>query len=53
MLKQEAKVLKADADVLEFYIINDDILNTSDVIACTLVGASSMLRGKRYQTVFH
>lgn len=52
MLKQEAKVLKADADVLEFYIIND-ILNTSDVIACTLVGASHpMLRGKRYQTVF-
>lgn len=52
MLKQEAKVLKADADVLEFYIIND-ILNTIDVIACTLVGASHpMLRGKRYQTAF-
>lgn len=52
MLKQEAKLLKADADVLEFYIIND-ILNTSDVIACTLVGSSHpVLRGKRYQTVF-
>lgn len=52
LLKQEAKMLKADADVLEFYIIND-ILNTSDVIACTLVGSSHpTLRGKRYKTVF-
>lgn len=52
LLKQEAKALKADADVLEFYIIND-ILNTSDVIACTLVGSSHpMLRGRRYKTVF-
>lgn len=52
LLKQEAKALKADADVLEFYIIND-ILNTSDVIACTLVGSSHpTLRGKRYKTVF-
>lgn len=52
LLKQEAKALKADADVLEFYIIND-ILNTSEVIACTLVGASHpMLRGKRYKSVF-
>lgn len=52
LLKQEAKALKADADVLEFYIIND-ILNTSEVIACTLVGSSHpMLRGKRYKTVF-
>jgi ATP-dependent RNA/DNA helicase IGHMBP2 len=52
LLKQEAKALKADADVLEFYIIND-LLNTSDVVACTLVGSSHpMLRGKRYKTVF-
>jgi ATP-dependent RNA/DNA helicase IGHMBP2 len=52
LLRQEAKALKADADVLEFYIIND-ILNTSDVVACTLVGSSHpMLRGKRYKTVF-
>lgn len=52
LLKQEAKALKADADVLEFYIIND-VLNTSDVVACTLVGSSHpMLRGKRYKTVF-
>lgn len=52
LLKQEVKALKADADVLEFYIIND-ILNTSDVVACTLVGSSHpMLRGKRYKSVF-
>lgn len=52
LLRQEAKALKADADVLEFYIIND-ILNTSDVVAGTLVGSSHpMLRGKRYKTVF-
>jgi len=51
-LRQEAKALKADADVLEFYIIND-ILNTSDVVACTLVGSSHpMLRGRRYKSVF-
>jgi ATP-dependent RNA/DNA helicase IGHMBP2 len=52
LLLQEAKALKADADVLEFYIIND-LLQNSDVIACTLVGASHpTLRGKRYKTVF-
>lgn len=52
LLLQEAKALKADADVLEFYIIND-LLQNSDVIACTLIGASHpTLRGKRYKTVF-
>jgi ATP-dependent RNA/DNA helicase IGHMBP2 len=52
LLKQEAKALKADADVLEFYIIND-LLNNCEVIAATLVGASHpTLRGKRYKTVF-
>ncbi len=52
LLLQEAKALKADADVLEFYIIND-LLQNSEVIACTLVGASHpTLRGKRYKTVF-
>lgn len=52
MLRQDANALKADADVLEFYIIND-ILQQCDVVACTLVGASHpTLRGKRYQTVF-
>jgi ATP-dependent RNA/DNA helicase IGHMBP2 len=52
ILIQESKAMKADADVLEFYIIND-LLNNSDVIACTLVGASHpTLRGRRYKTVF-
>jgi len=52
LLMQEAKAMKADADVLEFYIIND-LLNNSDVIACTLVGAAAhTLRGRRYKTVF-
>lgn len=51
-LRQDANALKADADVLEFYIVND-ILQKSEVITCTLVGASHpMLRGKRYKTVF-
>lgn len=52
LLLQEAKAMKADADVLEFYIIND-LLNNSDVITCTLVGAAAhTLRGRRYKTVF-
>lgn len=52
LLRQEANAMKADADVLEFYIIND-ILQKSEVIACTLVGASHpTLRGKKYKTVF-
>lgn len=51
-LIQESKAMKADADVLEFYIIND-LLNSADVITCTLVGAShNTLRGRRYKTVF-
>jgi len=52
MLKEEARALKADADVLEFYIVND-LLQNSDVICCTLVGASNhLLRGKRFTSVF-
>lgn len=52
MLLEEAKVAKADADVLEFYIVND-LLQSSDVITCTLVGASHpLLKGKRWKTVF-
>jgi superfamily I DNA and/or RNA helicase len=52
MLLQESKVLKADADMLEFYIVND-LLNKSDVICCTLVGASHpVLKGRRYKTAF-
>lgn len=51
-LREEANALKADADVLEFYIIND-ILQKSDVITSTLIGASHpTLRGKKYKTVF-
>lgn len=52
MLLQEAKAVKGDADVLEFYIIND-LLQNSDVITCTLVGSSHpLLKGKRYTSVF-
>lgn len=49
---REVKSLKADADVLESYIM-DDLLQQCDVIACTLVGASHpQLRGRRYKSVF-
>lgn len=52
LLLQEVKQLKADADMLEFYIIND-LLNNSQVICSTLVGASHpTMRGKRFKTVF-
>jgi superfamily I DNA and/or RNA helicase len=52
LLIQESKALKADADVLEFYIIND-LLQQSQVIASTLVGSSHpLLRGKRWASVF-
>jgi ATP-dependent RNA/DNA helicase IGHMBP2 len=52
LLKHEAKLLKSDADMLEFYIINDLLQNT-EAICCTLVGSSHpTLRGKKYQTVF-
>lgn len=52
LLLQEAKLLKSDADALEFYIIND-LLQTSQVICCTLVGSSHpVIRGKRFKTAF-
>jgi superfamily I DNA and/or RNA helicase len=52
MLLRESKALKADADMLEFYIIND-LLQNSDVITCTLVGASHpLLRSRTFRTVF-
>jgi len=52
MLMQESKLLKADADMLEFYIVTD-LLNKSDVICCTLVGASHpVLKGRKYKTAF-
>ncbi len=51
-LVNEVKALKADADVLEFYITNN-LIEKSDVIACTLVGSSHyVLRGKRFKSVF-
>ncbi|MCU0369481.1 MAG: AAA domain-containing protein [Cyclobacteriaceae bacterium] len=52
MLFEEAKALKADADVLEFYIVND-LLNNSEAICCTLVGSSHpVMKGRKFKTVF-
>jgi predicted DNA helicase len=52
LLMQEVRALKADADLLEFYIVND-LLQNSEVIACTLVGAANqVLHGKRWKSVF-
>lgn len=52
MLLQEAKLLKADADALEFYIVTD-LLNKSEAICCTLVGSSHpVMRGKKFKTAF-
>ncbi len=52
LLREEAKTLKADADMLEFYIIND-ILNNTEAVCCTLVGSSHpVLRGRKFTTVF-
>jgi len=52
LLRDEAKALKADADMLEFYIIND-LLNKTEAVCCTLVGASHpVLRGRKFNTVF-
>lgn len=51
-LKEEARALKSDADMLEFYIIND-LLQSADVICSTLVGSSHpVLRGRKFKTVF-
>jgi predicted DNA helicase len=52
LLLQESKALKADADALEFYIIND-LLQRSEAICTTLVGSSHpVLRGRKYKTSF-
>lgn len=52
LLKEEAKLLKSDADMLEFYIVND-VLQHAQAICCTLVGASHpVLRGRKFKTVF-
>ena len=51
-MMDEAKAMKGDADMLEFYIVND-LLQNSDVIASTLVGCTNhLLKGRRYKTVF-
>lgn len=51
-LQQEAKLLKSDADMLEFYIVND-LLQKSDVICCTLVGSSHpVMKGRKFKTAF-
>lgn len=52
LLREEARQLKSDADTLEFYITND-LLQKSEVICSTLVGASHpTLKGRRYKTAF-
>lgn len=52
MMMQEAKLLKADADQLEFYIVND-LLQSMEAICCTLVGSSHpVLRGRKFLTAF-
>lgn len=52
MMLQEVKILKADADTLEFYIVSD-LLNKAEAICSTLVGSSHpVLRGRKFQTVF-
>ncbi len=52
MLKEEARALKADADTLEFYIVND-LLNNAQAICATLVGSSHpVMKGRRFKTVF-
>lgn len=49
---QEAKLLKNDADTLEFYIVND-LLQNCQVICSTLVGSSHpVMRGKKFKTAF-
>ena len=51
-LMAEARELKNEADHLEYYISNDIIARTQ-VIACTMVGASNaILKGMTFSTVF-
>jgi superfamily I DNA and/or RNA helicase len=52
LMLEESKAMKADADMLEFYIVNDLLQNTQ-AICCTLVGASHpVLKGRKFNTVF-
>lgn len=51
-LRDEARSLKAQAEHLTYYIVND-ILAKTQVIACTLVGANNqMIKGMTFETVF-
>lgn len=52
MLLQEASSLRAEAEALEYYIL-EDIMGKAQVIACTLVGASANhLQKRRFSTLF-
>jgi len=52
MLMTEAKRLKDEALMLEFYITND-LLDKAQVIACTLIGCNhSLMKDRSFKTVF-
>ena len=52
LLLDESRALKADADILEFYIVND-LLQNAKAICATLVGTSHpVLKGRKFNTVF-
>ncbi len=52
MIFAEAKKMKAEAEQLEFYIVNS-ILSNTQVIASTLVGANNYnLKGMKFHTVY-
>ncbi len=52
MLMMEAKRLKDEALMLEYYITND-LLDKAQVIACTLIGSNhSLMKDRHFKTVF-
>ncbi|MGB3464668.1 MAG: AAA domain-containing protein, partial [Cyclobacteriaceae bacterium] len=52
ILYQEAKRLKDEAMMLEYYITNN-LLDSAQVIACTLAGAAStFVKDRKFKTVF-
>ncbi|MCP4180106.1 MAG: AAA family ATPase, partial [bacterium] len=52
LLYSEAKKLRDEGDQMAFYI-SSDIISSSQVIACTLVGANNRnLKGIKFKTVF-